>query len=134
MHDAVASARFHRLVRRGRAYGPMLAPRDAMRGGDGGGESGLHFVALNASLSRQFEFVQGAWVASAYFAGLSGEQDPLIGNRMPDPGGHATDAFHYCTAQGDPRLLTGLPRFVTVKGGAYFFLPGLGGLAWILNQ
>jgi len=134
MHDAVASARFHRLVRRGRAYGPMLAPLDAMRGSDAGAESGLHFVALNASLSRQFEFVQGAWVASAYFAGLSGEQDPLIGGRMPDPGGRATDAFHYCTAQGDPRLLTGLPRFVTVKGGAYFFLPGLGGLAWILNQ
>ena len=34
---------------------------------------------------------------------------------------------------GCPRLLSGLPQFVTVRGGAYFFLPGLRGLKMILG-
>ncbi|WP_068076812.1 Dyp-type peroxidase [Novosphingobium lentum] len=133
MQDAVASARFHRILRRGRPYGPIGLPAGA---GDDPPTpvepSGLHFICLNASIARQFEFVQGAWVASAYFAGLSGEQDPILGNRLPASGGGATDAFHYADAEGCPRLATGLPQFVTVRGGAYFFLPGLAGLAQIL--
>jgi deferrochelatase/peroxidase EfeB len=133
MHDAVASARFHRVLRRGRAYGPVVDPAEAM--GDGhpsGEEAGLHFICLNASLARQFEFVQGAWVASAYFAGLSCERDPIVGNRLTDNGGRATDAFAYTDQEGCPRILGGLPQFVTVRGGAYFFLPGLRGLGHIL--
>lgn len=127
MHDAVASARFHRLVRRGRPYGPAISPQDAMHGG-GGEESGLHFLCLNANLARQFEFVQGAWAASAKFAGLAAEQDPLLGNRL------AGDSFSYVNSGSCPRLIAGLPQFVTARGGAYFFLPGLRGLARILED
>lgn len=134
MHDAVASARFHRLMRRGRSYGPRIDPVDAMSGKAGAKEKpGLHFICLNASLARQFEFVQGAWVGSSYFAGLSCEQDPLLGNRLRDNGGRATDAFSYADASGCPRLISGLPQFVTVKGGAYFFLPGIRGLSHIVG-
>lgn len=135
IHDAVASARFHRILRRGRSYGPVISPADAMTGPrrDGEEEAGLHFICLGASLARQFEFVQGAWVSSAYFAGQSCEQDPMLGNRHPDNGGRATDCFSYVDDEGCPRLLGGLPRFVTVRGGAYFFLPGLAGLKLILE-
>ncbi|MET0586946.1 MAG: hypothetical protein ABWZ75_00355 [Novosphingobium sp.] len=132
IHDAVASTRFHRIVRRGRAYGPTVTPEQAMRGEGAGDESGLHFICLNANISRQFEFVQGSWLASPYFAGLSGEQDPMLGNRLPVSGGGTSDAFAYVDGSGCPRLLSGLPQFVTVKGGAYFFLPGLRGLEMIL--
>ncbi|MEE4452191.1 hypothetical protein [Novosphingobium resinovorum] len=134
MHDAVASARFHRLLRRGRPYGAAPDPRAVVAGEVPPGECGLHFICLNASLARQFEFVQGSWIASPYFAGLSGEQDPLLGNRCPVHGGSASDAFAFHDAAGDPRLLAGLPRFVTVVGGGYFFLPALHGLARILRR
>jgi deferrochelatase/peroxidase EfeB len=132
MHDAVASARFHRIVRRGRSYGPTVTPEQAMEGDVPAEESGLHFICLNANLSRQFEFVQGAWLSSPYFGGLSGEQDPMMGNRQPVNGGGETDGFAYVDDAGCPRLVSGLPQFVTVKGGAYFFLPGLRGLQLIL--
>jgi Dyp-type peroxidase family len=134
LHDAVASARFHRLARRGRPYGPAVSPQDAMRGDTTGEECGLHFLCLNADLARQFEFVQGAWAASAKFAGLAAEQDPLLGNRLPLAGGQTSDAFSYADGGGCPRLVTGLPRFVTVRGGAYFFMPGLRGLARIVGE
>ncbi|MDF0544398.1 hypothetical protein PX699_18765 [Sphingobium sp. H39-3-25] len=134
MHDAVAAARFHRIIRRGRPYGPVITPAEAMSGdGAGAGEaSGLHFICLNASLARQFEFVQGAWIASHNFAGLSGEADPLLGNRLTANGGLAADGFGYADANGCPHMLGRVPQFVTVKGGAYFFLPSLKGLSAIL--
>lgn len=135
VHDAVASARFHRILRRGRAYGPLVDAHEAMNhpGTPDDEESGLHFICLGASLARQFEFVQGAWVASAYFAGRSCEQDPMLGNRMPDNGGRETACFSYVDSDGTPRLLSGLPQFVTVRGGAYFFLPGIRGLELLLR-
>lgn len=135
MHDAVAAARFHRIVRRGRPYGPVVAPTEAMASTSASPvePSGLHFICLNANFARQFEFVQGAWIASPAFAGLSGEADPLLGHRRPAGGGSATDAFSHVDAAGCPRLLSGVPRFVTVRGGAYFFLPGLKGLDVILR-
>ena len=134
MHDAVASSRFHRLVRRGRPYGPVVLPQAAMQGDAPDAETGLHFLCLNADLARQFEFVQGAWAASAKFAGLAAEQDPLLGNRLPLAGAQPSDAFSYVDGGGCPRLIAGLPQFVTVCGGAYFFMPGLRGLARILED
>jgi deferrochelatase/peroxidase EfeB len=103
-----------------------------MQGKGAGQETGLHFLCLNANLARQFEFIQGAWIASAKFAGLADEQDPLLGNRLPLTGAQPTDAFSYTDTGACPRAITGLPQFVTVRGGAYFFMPGLRGLARIL--
>ncbi|TAJ73199.1 MAG: peroxidase [Phenylobacterium sp.] len=116
--DTIASSRYHRLLRRGRKYGA-------------GADTGLHFICLGASIARQFEFVQGAWLDSAKFGGLSGEQDPLLGSRQPHPAGHATDAFRWPQRAGPCRTLEGLPQFVTVRGGAYFFLPGVKALRYL---
>ena len=137
--DAVASARFHRILRRGRAYGRLRPAAETLAALDREGEpgreteAGLYFVCLNASLARQFEFVQGAWLNSPVFAGLAGEQDPLLGHREPFPAGCPTSAFSHIDSLGEPRLLSDLPRFAAVRGGAYFFLPGLAGLRAILS-
>ncbi len=80
---------------------------------------------------RQFEFLQNAWLRNSKFDGLSGESDPLVGNREPIPGCPKTDAFTLQRANGAPRRLVDLPRFVTVRGGAYFFLPGLRALRYL---
>jgi deferrochelatase/peroxidase EfeB len=138
--DAIASARFHRILRRGREYGVKIDRAEALDPATPDPQAGLHFFCLNADIARQFEFVQTAWIASAKFAGLSGEQDPLLGNRQPFPdsplGGacQTTDGFRRPGAEPRYRMTTDMPQFVVVRGGAYFFLPGLSALKWIASE
>lgn len=117
---ALRSANRHRILRRGRPYGsPFFAPR--ADGGDA--ERGLLFLALNSDIERQFEFVQQQWINNPSFGGLQGEGDPLLST---------SEVF---TEPQDPvrRRIKGLKRFVTVKGGAYFFLPGLRALRYLAS-
>ncbi|HEX2024394.1 MAG TPA: Dyp-type peroxidase [Acidimicrobiales bacterium] len=106
----------HRIVRRGRVYGPGL---DDPLAGDDGVDRGLFFICLNANIERQFEFVQHHWSNNTKFRGLYDEADPVSGTQ-PEEGG----AF---TVQAMPvrRRYDGITNFVIVRGGAYFFLPGI---------
>jgi Dyp-type peroxidase family len=112
----------HRIMRRGRAYGPPVDENfelDALLEIAGVEERGLHFLCFNANLSRQFEFVQANWVQNPTFAGLSTDPDPLLGANRDVPF-RASDF----TIQGCPvRRVRDLPRVVEVRGGAYFFMP-----------
>ncbi len=91
--DMVASTRFHRLLRRGREYGPEVVASQRLEPTQPGEQpTGLHFICLNANIGRQFEFIQSAWLMDAKFDGLSGESDPLLGNREPVAGA-PTDSF-----------------------------------------
>jgi Dyp-type peroxidase family len=121
--QAQALANRHRMIRRSRAYGQPLVedmdPRKLMGATDNGAERGLHFISLNAAISRQFEFVQNLWVNSPKFGNLYDDPDPLIG---------VVDGQHgNFTVQAEPvrRCHAAMPRFVQVRGGAYFFLPGI---------
>jgi len=129
--DLTSSVRFHRILRRGREYGSELLPEEALQEAPPNESArGLHFICLNANISRQFEFLQNAWITNTKFAGVSGESDPLLGNREPIPGCPVTDNF---TIPGDGmprRRVSGLPQFVVVRGGAYFFLPSLRALRY----
>jgi Dyp-type peroxidase family len=129
--DLTASVRFHRILRRGREYGPALSPGEAVQPAPPGEpERGLHFVAFNANIERQFEFVQNAWMARTKFDGQTEESDPLLGNREPVAGCPFTNTFSI-PQQGKARTrLMEMPQFVTVRGGAYFFLPGIRALRY----
>ena len=134
--DLIASTRFHRIVRRGRVYGSTLTPEQALRDTPlkkAGEERGLHFVCLGANISRQFEFIQNAWMMGAKFGGLSTEADPLLGNREPLASGQVTDQFTRPQLGRPAECTQGLPQFVSVRGGAYFFMPGLRALTFILQ-
>lgn len=119
---ALRTSRNHRILRRGRPYGPPLA--DGVTAGDGL-ERGLLFLCLNVDVERQFEFVQHTWLFNPFFAGLAGEVDPLTG-RGAGP----------FTVPDRPvrRRLDGLADLVTVVGGAYFFLPGIQALRYLASQ
>ena len=104
----------HRLLRRGRVYG---SPQ-------GSGECGLVFICLNTDLRRQFEFVQQSWVFNNKFDGLVDERDPLVAGAGP---------FTIQGAEGHQQI-SGLARFVTVRGGAYFFMPGLAALRCLADS
>lgn len=132
--DVMSSTRFHRLLRRGREYGPGLSPEQALQTGyPDNAEHGIHFLCLNANISRQFEFVQGAWLMNTKFNGMTGESDPLLGNREPIPGCAVTSSFLIPQPQGLARRIGGLPQFITVRGGAYFFLPGIRALKFLCS-
>jgi deferrochelatase/peroxidase EfeB len=126
--DLIASTRFHRILRRGREYVFDAA-------GDKGGpvvQRGLRFICLNANISRQFEFIQASWLANPKFEGLD-ETDPLVGNRAPLLTGRSSGAFTRPVSNGLCGRFTGLPQFVHVRGGAYFFLPGISALRYLAH-
>jgi deferrochelatase/peroxidase EfeB len=133
-NDVIASTRFHRLLRRGREYGPGLPVEEALQPAPPNDiERGIHFISLGANISRQFEFVQGAWLMSSKFGGLTGESDPLLGNREPIPGCPITNTFSLSRENGMDCRLSGIPQFITVRGGAYFFLPSLSALRFFTH-
>jgi Dyp-type peroxidase family len=111
----------HRLIRRGIPYGPPLAPGTA----DDGQDRGVLFMCLQASISRQFEFIQSQWLGGGNTFGLGDDQDVLVG---PLDG----SAPAKMTIPGEPPFFLGpLSRVVTVKGGEYFFVPGINGLQFL---
>jgi len=130
--DLVAPSRLHRILRRGREYGEPLSSENALQSAPPEeGPRGLHFVCLNANIRRQFEFVQDAWLMSTKFNGLTGEGDPLLGNRLSIAGGPPSDGYSIARAGRPARKLEGLPQFVTVRGGSYFFMPGIRALRYL---
>ncbi|MGY6274611.1 Dyp-type peroxidase [Methylomonas sp. MgM2] len=131
--DLIASTRFHRLLRRGRTYGPLLKPEDAVKKDAPKEARGLQFICLMANIGRQFEFVQNAWMVNSKFAGLQQQQDPLLGDREPLNDGSPTDRFHRSEADGPSPTIGPLPQFVTVRGGAYFFMPGLKAINYLAS-
>jgi deferrochelatase/peroxidase EfeB len=129
--DLISSVRFHRILRRGREYGSELLTKEAIEPPPPNeSPRGLHFICLNANISRQFEFLQNAWIANTKFSGLTRESDPLLGNREPISGYPVTDNFTMPGKGTMPRRVSGLRQFVTVKGGAYFFLPSIRALRY----
>ena len=128
----------HRLLRRGRAYGrpidPSFDPARMIEAADPEqGERGLHFVCFNTDIVRQFEFVQNTWVNSMKFDGLYSDPDPLIAPHVdPAAAGHRERVSAFTVQQCPVRHReTGVPRFVTMRGGAYLFLPGLRALRFL---
>jgi Dyp-type peroxidase family len=119
---SLAVNRRHRILRRGREYGPALPVEKAL-GADApptdDDERGLHFMCLNGNIGRQFELVHFTWLNNPKFAGLYDDSDPLVGPSHPYGG-----TFTMQTEALRERV-DGVPRFVSVKGGAYFFMPGI---------
>ncbi len=118
-----ALSNLHRIIRRGRAYGKPLTgdmtPESILAKGSDDVDRGLHFICFNANIERQFEFVQQTWSNSGKFAGLRNDPDPLIGARYL-PGSQFT-----VQEAGVRRRYVGMPDFVKVRGGAYFFMPSI---------
>jgi len=119
---SIEVANHHRLLRRGRSYGPRLPIDTALAGEGDDTPRGLYFICLNTNLSRQFEFVQQTWVRSPKFAGLYDEPDPIL----------AGGSFSIPT-ETVRRRLASVPRFVTVRGGAYCFLPGIRAVRYLAS-
>lgn len=106
----------HRLLRRAFPYGPPWVPKD-------GQERGLIGHFLCTSLQQQYEFIVSQWENGSTVD--ANARDPLIG---------AIDAQHkpsfklYWPDNKTSVKVTGFGRFTTTRGGAYCYLPSIGGL------
>jgi len=108
--------RHHRILRRGIAYGGPLLPEGA---GFDGERRGLLFIAANARIDLQFEVVQGDWLNRGDFLGQAGL------DRCPIAGANDASLRARFLEAGAVAPVTGLPAFVTLRGGDYFFAPGI---------
>lgn len=113
----------HLVQRRGLPYGPPLPEGTP----DDGRDRGLVGMMVAASIDRQFEFVQKAWLNNPNFNGLSNEHDPIAGHQ---------DGSLDMTIQRRPirKKFRDLPAFTQVKGSAYLFAPGRNGLAYLATN
>jgi len=120
--SSLQASRRHRIIRRGRKFSEPSANSSAQNPKY---DQGLYFIALNADLRRQFEFVQQSWLNNPSFNGIDNDKDPIVGDNESDRGSF--------TIQSRPinERLSGLPRFVTVRGGGYFFLPGIRAIGFL---
>jgi len=109
-----------RMIRRGATYGPAL-PEGAP---DDGVERGIAAFIICADLVRQFEFAQNVWINDKTFHELGNEHDPICGTQ---------DGTMDFTVPKRPirKVHKGLPAFTSVRGGAYFFLPGISALRYL---
>jgi len=112
--DTGVNMKRRRMIRRGATYGPHLPEGQP----DDGQERGIAAFVICANLIRQFEFAQNVWVNDKSFHELVNERDPIIGNQ--------DGTLEYKIPKRPiRRKITGLPAFTTLRGGAYFFLPGI---------
>jgi Dyp-type peroxidase family len=118
--DTAVNMNRRRMIRRGATYGEALAAGAAEDGVD----RGIAAFIICASLVRQFEFAQNVWINDRAFHELGNERDPIAGTQ--------DGSLEYTIPKRPIRkVLKGLPAFTTLKGGAYFFLPGIGALRYL---
>lgn len=113
--------RRHRIIRRVRSYGEDFI--GSAENHKPNGEVGLLFGCFNANISKQFEFIQYTWANSPKFKRLYDDPDPIIGVReKPAAGVQQNFTIPQETIN---KVVPDMQRFITVKGGAYFFFPSV---------
>lgn len=106
-----------RLVRRGMSYGPD--PKT--------GEHGLLGNFIGANYGAQFEAVMCDWINfGLQDPEITGTNDPLLGANEPE-----TSVFYLTTSTEHRIRLSGFPRFVIARGGAYTMLPSLPAIRYL---
>jgi Dyp-type peroxidase family len=129
----------HRVIRTGIPFGPEVMPGETATAHS----RGLMFVCYQASIPRQFEFIQSHWADNPDFVG---------GKVRPDNGAPVTPGFDPVIGQaegGNPRFMDEpapnypagnrrttleLPQqFVVLTAAAYFFTPSLTALRTVLS-
>lgn len=120
--DTAHNMNRRRMIRRGATYGPELAAGAP----DDGVDRGIAAFIICANLVRQFEFAQNVWINDKAFHELGNEHDPICGTQ---------DGTLDYTVPKRPirKVYKGLPAFTRLRGGAYFFMPGLRALRYLAS-
>lgn len=102
-----------RILRRGLPYGDKTSPDH---------DHGIVLLAHCANLFRQFEFVQQQWMNYGLDFNAGNDTCPVVGT-------HGPGARFVIAGDGKagkpPFVASGLPQFVSTRGGDYFFAPSM---------
>lgn len=126
-----ARERRHLMVRRAQTYGVRTDDvHDGKATTKPTGGVGLLFMAFNASIAEQFEFVQQAWANNPWFpvvgpSDLAPGPDLLAGQGVRR---RITCPLTWGTGLDHPTPVRAVPppaQAVAMRGGEYFFMPSL---------
>ena len=119
--SVISDVNLHRIIRRSVSFGPLLPPDQTQ---DDGQERGLYYLALSAKAPETVEFLQSQWINDGNFVSLGDEKDPMVGLNA------GKGVF---TVPQDPlrRRYANLETFNVLRGGEYFFVPGLPAIEWL---
>jgi Dyp-type peroxidase family len=117
-----------RITRRGLPYGPHTPEEQPVSDTD---EHGVIFIVMNASIFRQFEFVQQQWIEYGNDARQGNDKDMLMGNH----GGVGKFMIQGTADPANPPFVCGgLQNFVELRGGDYFWVPSITALRMIADN
>jgi Dyp-type peroxidase family len=119
-----------RILRRGLPYGHSKDKTNDT------GNHGIIFMAVCASIQRQFEFVQQQWINYGNDFKLANEKDAILGNHQIDKNGQSDGKMLFQTPKNSgqsPHFCKNIPRFVETRGGEYFFIPSITALNMIAD-
>jgi Dyp-type peroxidase family len=119
-----------RILRRGLPYG------ESPEGTLDTDEHGIVMLIVCAGLFRQFEFVQQQWLNYGLDLRAGNDTCPIVGNHSDgahsEHGPRAKFVIPADPTSGHlPFVVEGLPQFVEVRGGDYFFVPSMTALRMI---
>jgi Dyp-type peroxidase family len=125
--SGLRKTKIHLTLRRGIPYGPAKDPARLLEDDDV--DRGLLFMAYQASISDQFEFVTKTWINrenAPHDSEPHTGHDPLIG-QSPDP--------RFVRVASDDQQID-LPKepWVITTGGGYFFTPCISALSGALVE
>jgi len=137
--EGKAATLTHRIMRAAIPFGPEVTP----------GESttmhsrGLMFVCYQASIERQFEFIQRRYAGNPFFISgktrpgsgepVSPGYDPIVG-QAKHGGARAMDEPVPNYPVGNRRSTLEMPRqFVVLTAAGYFFMPSISALRTVLT-
>src|SRR5262249_45986302 len=114
-----------RLIRRGTTFGPPYDKNELSEQNDTV-PRGSYFLFISAKAMATIEFLQQEWVNDGNFVGLDAERDPIIGRQEEG-------ASFTIPKEPVRRRVRGIQTFNLLRGGEYFFMPGISALKWIAN-
>lgn len=113
-----------RILRRGLPYGKVKDETSDK------GNHGIIFMALNADIKRQFEFIQQQWINYANDFKQGNDKEVLLGNHSKKNPGKVVLQVEPGSGK-PPHFVNNIPRLVETRGGDYFFIPSIGALKLI---
>ena len=120
--------RHHRLIRRGIPFGPAMPslPAGSLPNTE---ERGLIFVAYMASIEEQFEFLTRLWFGDRSFGAVHNRPnpglDPIMGHPQNQPAASRDVNYPVLVGGALQHRTLNIARYITLKGGGYFFSPSI---------
>ncbi len=122
----MAASKSHIMARRGIPYGQRTdGPNDGQIDNKPTGGVGLLFMSYQADISNQFEVIQRSWANDERFSTFN-EADKVGLDLIIGQGDSAAKGA-YATEWGKPDSIKqfAFDKFVTTRGGGYYFAPSL---------